>query len=213
MAKLIPSPVTSIEEQATGQVPVSNCSKCIYKPNGKAGEYSAWACNLYNGCSHNCSYCYNNHSLMAATVGGSNVRLKKSLVDEATAFQIFCSELGKYRDDIIVDGALHFNFVSDPCIPETIVLSWKCIDFALSKGVPCQVLTKSADWLENPIVQNALAHTGLLKVDFSLTGCDDLEPDASPNDERIGAMQALHQAGIPTWCFFINYKKKDHGNK
>ena len=78
------SPVTSIEEQATGQVPVSHGGKCIYKPNGKAGEYSAWACNLYNGCTHNCSYCFNNHSLMAATVGGTNVRLKKSLVDESS---------------------------------------------------------------------------------------------------------------------------------
>lgn len=29
MEKLIPSPVTSIEEQATGQVPVSHGGKCI----------------------------------------------------------------------------------------------------------------------------------------------------------------------------------------
>lgn len=41
MEKLIPSPVTSIEEQATGQAPVSHAGKCIYKPSGKAGEYSA----------------------------------------------------------------------------------------------------------------------------------------------------------------------------
>lgn len=39
MAKLIPSPVTSIEEQATGQVPVSHCRKFIYKINKQLQNY------------------------------------------------------------------------------------------------------------------------------------------------------------------------------
>jgi DNA repair photolyase len=30
----------------------------IYKPKGKALEYSDLACNLYNGCQHGCLYCY-----------------------------------------------------------------------------------------------------------------------------------------------------------
>ena len=30
----------------------------IYKPKGKAAEYSELACNLYNGCRHGCTYCY-----------------------------------------------------------------------------------------------------------------------------------------------------------
>lgn len=200
MKSKVTSPVTSSKEQATGQVPVSHGGKAIYKPGGKAGEYSAWACNLYNGCSHNCSYCFNNHSLMAATVGGTNIRLKKSLVDEQTAYEIFCRELQKYLAQIIAAGALHFNFVSDPCLPETIVLNYKCIDFAISQGVPCQVLTKRADWLSNPAVQNALGHPELLRVGFSLTGCDDQEPGASPNANRIFAMQVLHNAGISTWA-------------
>ena len=200
MENLIPRPVTSIEEQATGQVPVSHSDKCIYKPSGKAGEFSAWACNLYNGCTHNCNYCYNSHSLMTATVGGINVRLKKSLVDEQTAYETFCKELDKHKEEIKTNGYLHFNFVSDPCIPETIVLNWKCIDYAISKGVPCQVLTKRADWLNHPDVHNALGHPELLRVGFSLTGCDIQEPGASPNYERIWAMQVLHQAGIPTWA-------------
>lgn len=32
--------------------------KAIYQPKGAAREYSAWACNLYNGCSNQCDYCY-----------------------------------------------------------------------------------------------------------------------------------------------------------
>lgn len=174
-------------------------SKAIYKPAGKAGEYSSWACNLYNGCSHMCSYCFNDHGIMKGAVGGQNVRLKVSLVNEGAAYGIFCKELDKYREAIFADGALHFNFVSDPCLPETIVLNWKCIDYAISQGVPCQVLTKRADWINHRAVQNALGHPELLRVGFSLTGCDELEPGASTNDERICAMQVLHQGGIPTW--------------
>lgn len=172
----------------------------IYKPKGKAGEYSTWACNLYNGCSNNCSYCFNNHSIMSQTLGGANVRLKKSLTDEKTAFQIFQKELDKSKDDIIKDGGLHFNFVSDPCLPQTLHLNWICISYAISQGVPCQVLTKRADWLKSPSVQYALSQKNLIRIGFSLTGCNDLEPRASTNEERINAMQILHDAGISTWA-------------
>ena len=172
----------------------------IYQPSGKAAEYSPWAANFFNGCSHNCAYCYNNHGITSGVLGGETVRLKKSLVNEATAYDIFCKELDKYREAIIAAGALHFNFVSDPCLPETIDLNWKCINYAISQGVTCQVLTKRADWLGHLSVLNALNHPELLRVGFSLTSCDELEPGASPNLERIQAMRELHNAGISTWA-------------
>ncbi len=197
------------EPQVGSQVPVqgqeetrkSFKGKAIYRPNGKAAEYSEWACNFYNGCTHNCSYCYNNHNLMSKTVGGTDVRLKKSLVDEQTAFQIFMAELTKVKDSIIKeDKALHFNFVSDPCLPETIELNWKCIGHALREGVKCQILTKAADWLENPVVVPAFQYKELISVGFTLTGCDDQEPGAAPNAKRIEAMKQLHDMGIKTWA-------------
>ena len=176
-------------------------SKVIYEPAGKAAEYSSWACNLYNGCPNGCLYCYNSKGLTKSTLGGVDVRLKKSLDDETTAYEIFCKELDSYRDTIIGDcSALHFNFVSDPCLPQTITLNWKCIDYALSKGVPVQVLTKRADWLDHLAVQKALTNKKLIRVGFSLTGCDEQEPGASPNLERIQAMRELHNAGITTWA-------------
>ena len=173
----------------------------IYQTSGKAAEYSPWAANFFNGCSHNCAYCYNNHGITSGVLGGETVRLKKSLIDETTAYDIFCKELDKYREAIIADGALHFNFVSDPCLPQTIKLNWKCINYALSQKVPCQVLTKRADWLDHPEeVQKALMFKSLLRVGFSLTGCDELEPGANTNEERLLAMRELHNAGISTWA-------------
>ena len=174
--------------------------KAIYEPSGKAAEYSNWACNLYNGCPHSCTYCFNDHNIMAGTLGGNIVSLKKSLVDTETAFKIFVSELTRHRETIIKDGGLHFNFVSDPCLPETIELNVRCMDEAQSQGVFCKVLTKRADWLHHPAVQNALSHKGLISVGFTLTGRDDLEPGASSNMERVHAMAELHNAGISTWA-------------
>lgn len=178
-------------------------SKTIYQPEGRAGEYSEWACNTHNGCSNECDYCYNRHGLAAAVLGASTVSLKKSLGDEKKAYEIFCKELVKYRNQILASGGpLHFTFVSDPCLPETIALTWKCITFALSQGVPVQVLTKKADWLGHPAVQDALTlYRDKLKVGFTLTGRDDLEPGASTNAQRIDAMRILHdQCGITTWA-------------
>ena len=71
---------------------------------------------------------------------------------------------------------------------------------AISLGVPCQVLTKRADWLNSSFVQYALSQKDLIRVGFSLTGCNDLEPGASTNEERINAMQSLYKNGISTWA-------------
>lgn len=177
--------------------------KIIYQPDGKAFEYCHWAANFYNGCSNGCDYCFNNKGLNAATVGGLNVRLKKTLIDEQTAFELFKADLDKFGQQIIdEDSAIHFNFVSDPCLPETLPLNWACIEYALSKGVPCQVLTKRADWLGESCVQKALCigKGGLLKVGFTLTGHDEREPGASPTIQRIQAMKILHDTGICTWA-------------
>ena len=73
-----------------------NPHKAIYQPRGKAGEYSPWAVNFYNGCPCACSYCYKDKGLARGTLGGTNVRLKTSLVNEQTAFEIFCKELNKW---------------------------------------------------------------------------------------------------------------------
>lgn len=181
---------------------IKHHSKIIYQPSGKAAEYSSWAANLYNGCSNGCNYCYNNKGITAPVLGGLTVRLKKSLGDEKNAKRIFRDELAKWKKPIIADGGLHFTFVSDPCLPETIDLTWWCIDYAILQRVPVQVLTKRADWLNHPAVKGALKASQLIRVGFSLTGCDELEPGASPNLERIQAMRKLHDAGIATWASF-----------
>ena len=113
-------------------------NKCIYKPEGKAGEYSEWACNLYNGCSNGCTYCYLKRGPMSGTLGISTPTLKKTLGGTPeTAYKVFCKELSQHKDEIVGDGSgyLFFTFTSDPCLPETIDLNMLCMKTAIDEGV------------------------------------------------------------------------------
>ena len=179
-------------------------NKAIYKPQGKAGEYSEWACNLYRGCSNGCAYCYLKRGVMSGVLGASSPTLKKSLGASADdAYDVFLKELGQHKANVGVDGNLFFTFTSDPCLPETIELNMMCVSKAIDEGVGVVMLTKRADFLEHQAFKNLLGNgnIGKLSIGFTLTGRDDLEPNASPNQERIDTMRILHEEfGVKTWA-------------
>ena len=175
----------------------------IYKPKGKAAEYAPWAANFYNGCSNRCEYCYNRHCQAKALLGKDEPTLKKAFKDEDQAFEAFRKELRRKANQIRWDGGLFFNFVSDPCLSETWKLNLNCIRYAILIGVPCRVLTKRAEAARILDPYNVFLSEDdydYLKVGFTLTGRDDLEPGASTNAERIEAMKALHEKGVSTWA-------------
>lgn len=182
-------------------------SKIIYQPKGKAKEYSPWAANFYNGCSNKCDYCYNRHCQAKALLGKDEPTLKKSL-NIFNVIDTFKKELAKYREQIIADGkGLFFNFVSDPMLPETRLVNIACIMHAMQAGVPCVVLTKRADWynmwrdeLGKDDMRNFELAKKMVKFGFTLTGCDELEPGASTNIERLSLMKTLHIDGYTVWA-------------
>ena len=127
-------------------------------------------------------------------------------MSKAEAYALFLQELDKFKEDIIRAGGLFFNFVSDPCIPETMELNFRCIERCVYNGVPVVLLTKNADW-HRDILWNELLYSfyksnnkTFIKFGFTLTGCDELEPGASPNLDRIIAMYNLHKLGYYTWA-------------
>lgn len=112
--------------------------RAIYQPSGAAGEYSQWACNLFNCCPNRCSYCYNRHSMTAKVLGADEVTMKKQLfsVPEPNGgyyfdenfkrkrvmkhpLEIVTDEIDQNREAIIRDGGIFMSFVSDPLLPET----------------------------------------------------------------------------------------------
>lgn len=182
-------------------------NKAIYQPKGKAGEYAQWACNLYVGCSNDCSYCYCKKGVLAHAMGGPEAKLKSCFRDEQHAFEVFVKELDA-NIDAIRQSSLFFTFSSDPLIPETRALNLKCIDYAIQRQVRCQILTKNADFITDErlrcIIANksGLHYSNYLSFGFTLTGRDKLEPRASSNSERVRAMKSLHSSGFKTFASF-----------
>ncbi len=174
--------------------------KAIYKPKGKAGEYSDWACNFYTGCSNNCDYCYCKRGVLSH-VWSDRPRLKKCFKDADDAFRIFRNELKKNVDDLRKSG-IFFTFTSDPMLSDTQPLTMMAVKEAIGNGVPVQILTKCADIRPLTLYASSLSETQrrMIAIGFTLTCHDELEPGASRHSERINAMKVAHEIGCRTFA-------------
>jgi DNA repair photolyase len=130
---------------------------------------------------------------------------------EAYALEIFEKELLANLSELQQHG-LFFSFTSDPMIRGNIWLTQQALTMCvLGHKVPVKILTKDAGWVDEFLSRNTngiFSERELFKVKnqrmiafgFTLTGRDDMEPNASPNAERIEAMKKLHDAGFRTWA-------------
>lgn len=82
-------------------------------------------------------------------------------------------------------------------LPETHRLTYRACDLALEHEVPVKILTKSTYGLHK--LNWECSNKRLVAFGFTLTGHDELEPNASSNAERIAAMRKLHNAGFKTF--------------
>lgn len=172
--------------------------KAIYNPSGKAGEYAAWACNFFTGCSNDCQYCYCKKGFLAK-VWSDKAQLKKCFKDRDHALEVFTREIDANLEALQASG-LFFTSTSDPMLADTRDLTMEAIFIALSRGIPSQILTKRADFLDHPSMKALKLLPGMIAWGFTLTGHDDLEPGASSNFERIYAMKQLHGMGFKTFA-------------
>lgn len=181
--------------------------KAIYNPSGKAGEYSYWACNFYVGCSNGCQYCYLKKGIGKAVLGGDKPTLKKCFRNDQHAIDVFFKELydpatEAPKADIKKHG-LFFTFSSDPCLPQTQTLNFAVIKTCLQLQVPIKILTKCTDWIDTEQGQQLLSNPNarqFLAVGFTLTGHDELEPNAASNAARIKAMKRIYDIGVKTFA-------------
>lgn len=208
-----------------GTKPKDNLFKgrAIYQPSGAAAEYAKWACNLFNGCSNRCDYCYNRHSMTTNVLGADDVTMKKQLTNvkkghfTMSPSHVVFDEIDKNREAIIRDGGLFLSFVSDPLLPETceatlsVLIYCGMIGSFRPKPIPVTILTKCAWWIEEfrygdkefarGVRDTLIQHKDHLSLGFTLTGMDDMERHCV-NDtfERIDAMKWAKENGIYTWA-------------
>ncbi len=186
--------------------PYKPANKAIYQPKGKAGEYAGWACNFYTGCSNDCQYCYCKKGVMSH-VWSTTPTLKKCFKDQDDALAVFKKEFDYYTNEPdFRKRGLFFSFTTDPLLDETIGLTINAVEYALRHSIPVQVLTKRADGAMRLIDTLSSRLGGInpyihrIAVGFTLTGHDELEPNADLTDSRIHAMRQIHALGLKTFA-------------
>ena len=188
---------------------MSKTLKILSRPKGNAEEYGKWSVNPYIGCSNLCSYCYLKKGPSGAYLGQGAPVLKKGVVNGDHAYHLAMAEIYANYEEIIRDGGLFMTFTSDPCVEETQETFFQiALDSAEYLGIPVMFLTKSADFINywrytniaSGMVCRGRVIKRLLAFGWTLTGHDELEPNASPNDKRINAMRLVSANGFKTWA-------------
>ena len=194
---------------------MSKTLKILSRPKGNAEEYGKWSVNPYIGCCHGCLYCYLKKGPSGAYLGQDKPVLKKGVMNEEHAYHLAMAEIIEHRDEIIRDGGLFMTFTSDPCAEQTYKLFFRISESAMGMDIPVTMLTKAEPnypymFCDSTVDANCILNSvrtkeqeqhdylnrckeraSLLAVGFTLTGHDELEPNAIPNEERIECISFL----------------------
>ncbi len=165
------------------------------------------------GCPHGCEYCYLKKGVWKNALGGNKPTFKKGIVNEDHAFHLFAAEIIEHKDEIIRDGGLFMSFVTDPMCEQNRTLFWGYIACATATGIPVTILTKSVNiWNSfrykciagNPHYPNydigMEDRKRLTAFGWTLTGHDELEPNAPTNEARLRDMDIVARDGFNTWA-------------
>lgn len=119
-----------------------------------------------------------------------------------SALSIVAKDIIRIGEDVIrEDGGIFFSFTCDPFDPDIDMDILRMIVFVLSdRKIPATILTKNIDWLENDKWKDFLEPDAdypddLLRdltIGFTITGKDELEPNAPSTEKRIEALRKLH---------------------
>ena len=173
----------------------------IYKPKGRALEYSPLACNLYIGCTHGCKYCYA-PGCMRRTLDDwhADAKVRYDVVD---SFEKDAKWLSENRPDDENRRVL-FCFLSDPYQPleGRLHITRKCLKIAKKYGIKVDVLTKGA--YKRVSKDFDLLVSAQARLGVTLSFVDDKkrkewEPNAASVSERLRLLKEAHAKGIYTW--------------
>jgi len=157
--------------------------------------------NPYKGCEHGCSYCYARptHAFMGLSPG---LDFESKLFVKSNAAELL-------RQELLVPGyvprtiALGAN--TDPYQPieRQHRITRRVLEVLSEFGHPVGIVTKSALVLRDLDILKPMAERNLVKVAISVTSLDpklarSMEPRAATPAKRLGALEMLSAAGVPT---------------
>ncbi len=151
--------------------------------------------NLYRGCLHGCIYCDSRSLCYQINHPFEDIEIKEN------ALELLEKALkSKRKRCMIGTGAM-----TDPYLPleEKLCLTRGALELIFCHGFGATVLTKSALVLRDLELLAAINRRSKAVVQMTLTTQDDalcriLEPHVSPTSERVAALKAFRDAGIPT---------------
>ena len=165
--------------------------KPIFIPKGRAREYSPLAMNIWNGCDHGCTYCFNNRD---GREFSDKPKPLPSLIERLKA-QLSVDRIGKQ---------VFLTFSGDPyCHAEMDKEVTKSVLETLHAwNVPVAILTKGGHRCLRDI--DLFKKFNNIKVGATIVFIDEdnrknWEPNATTFKERIEVLEILHNKGIQTW--------------
>ncbi len=157
--------------------------------------------NPYRGCEHGCIYCYArpSHAWLGLSPG---LDFETRIFAKPDAPRLLTRELGRkgYRPAPI---ALGTN--TDPYQPieRKLKITRRILEVLNRCNHPVTIVTKSDGAIRDADILTGMAARNLARVYVSITTLDDglarrLEPRAASPAKRLGAIETLNAAGIPT---------------
>jgi len=171
--------------------------KVLYRPKGRAQEYSPLAVNLYRGCPHRCKYCY------APLVLKKSAESLAMVSPRAGVLKDLHADLARFREhNTMAFGPVLMCFTCDPYpdIEKDLLVTKRAIELLKHYAFHFKILSK---------------HPALALRDLHLYGPGDVfgtsltlldredsrrwEPGADEPGDRIQALKEAYARGKNTW--------------
>jgi DNA repair photolyase len=175
-------------------------AKTVINPVDSPDLHMKWTLNPYRGCEHGCVYCYARptHETFGLSCG---LDFETQIFAKEDAPELLLKELSKASwmgEPIMLSG------ITDPYQPveRALRITRRCLEVMASCGQPVTIVTKNAMVTRDIDLLASLAKDGAANVAISVTTLDNrlaasMEPRASAPGERLRAMRALSDAGVP----------------
>ncbi|MDY2637323.1 MAG: radical SAM protein [Phascolarctobacterium sp.] len=173
----------------------------LYKTGVEYGDYTM---NHVQGCSHGCKYpCY--AFLLKKRFG--QVKTYEEWIQPclvSNTLDLLKVELPKLINKI---KSVHLCFTTDPFMyqyDDIAQMSMRAIKLINNYGIPCTVLTKGLLPIE--LAQYSKSNMyGITLISLNEKYREAIEPGAAPYEQRITALENLHNAGCKTWVSIEPY--------
>jgi len=170
----------------------------IYETKGKAREYAPLAADLYTGCVHGCRYCY-----VPASEKIPAGRFHRQCRPRQAVLRRFSADLdeleGRQDQRLIL---LSFGCDPYPPLPHDSSTTRAVLKLLARRGRPFTVLTKGglrANRDFDLLAGAGQAAFGTTLIFSQQPDADNWEPGAASLADRVAAIRAARQQGIPTW--------------